>query len=390
MIFLFLLGIALSQLYVFESGIPQPAHYILALAMAWYLIKNGLPFLNKHSEKGLLPIYFFLFYQLLVNVFFYLMESDFLFLVQSIYLVYGIFLFLALSHAVQKYPSILAHISTWLILSLLTLFAAAILGYGEYKFSPRYNGFFNDPNQMAFWILCTTSLIFLSGVRISIGVIVFLVSAFLIFKTASRSGMVGLIFLTIGFLFSQSSKTRKAGFVKLFVYLIISIACLYFLVILFNQKNEEFLNFVSGRLENTDMVEHMEIRGYYRLMKYPEFLVFGAGHGKESRFSYEGTEIHSSWVGILFYYGFVGFIAFIWFLYEIVRKLSWSERFLFFSPIFYSFSTFGLRTPIFWIFISIFYAIASRKIKWTPRKGSPCQNSCLLDRFQTPRAIREK
>ena len=78
-------------------------------------------------------------------------------------------------------------------------------------------------------------------------------------------------------------------------------------------------------------------------------------------FAFHGLEIHSTWAGVLFYYGFPGISMFIWFLKVVIERLNFYQICILMGPLVYGFSTFGLRTPIFWIVISaVIFAIQKR------------------------------
>jgi hypothetical protein len=63
------------------------------------------------------------------------------------------------------------------------------------------------------------------------------------------------------------------------------------------------------RLLTTDWQSEAKLRGYFRPIDYPKYLIFGAGHGDEARFNSK-HEIHSSFLSIFFYYGVFGLILF--------------------------------------------------------------------------------
>lgn len=114
------------------------------------------------------------------------------------------------------------------------------------------------------------------------------------------------------------------------------------------------------RFSVTDFGEQADLRGYGRPQNYPEFLLFGAGQGLDTRFMSE-HEIHSSWVAIFFYYGLIGLTLFIILLWNIFSKLDIAEKLVFFAPMFYGISTYGLRSPIFWFFIASAIFAANKK-----------------------------
>ena len=113
------------------------------------------------------------------------------------------------------------------------------------------------------------------------------------------------------------------------------------------------------RFLSTDWLDQAKLRGYYRPFEYPQYLIFGAGHGDEARFNSK-VEMHSSLLGVFFYYGIVGLMLFVGFLYQVFRRLNLPEAIMLSAPFVYGFFTFGLRTPIFWVLMAI--VVASRPL----------------------------
>jgi hypothetical protein len=245
------------------------------------------------------------------------------------------------------------------LLGLIILFILSLLGLGDYRFYPRYNAYFNDPNQMAFWVLCISAALLVSDkFPKTVKVVIIAVCFYILLKSASRSAFLGFGFMIFGYFFSIFSENgKKINGKTLGVGIILmplSIAGIYYIF----YSNSDLTNFMVGRLELIDAAEQADIRGYSRLFEFPQFLIFGSGHGYDLRFNPEGKEIHSTLAGLLFYYGFIGFAFFIFFLYSIFARLFIYQKLIFLAPLMYSLSTFGFRTPIFWFYLGCFYVLA--------------------------------
>lgn len=366
-IILFCLGVVFSQFYIFDSGTPQPAHYLIAISICLFIfVRRRLILFNKDGHI-ISFLFGFVLYQTIINLFYFTITGSIDFLMQLIYIVYGFFIFLMTSNLLLLHRNVLNRISFFALIGLLMLFIMPLVGVGSYKFAPRYNAFFNDPNQMAFWVLCISSICLChygATGKYFITALIFFVTILLIMFTASRSGLLGFGIMVAGYLH---------GFVKDFVinfnlkklfWSAILIGCIYYGLIHSFNKWLEVMLFIMERVDDIDAMTQAEIRGYTRILKYPEYLIFGAGHGMELRFNEKALEIHSTWAGIIFYYGLLGFALFIIFIYSIFKKLNINERLLFAAPLIYSFSTFGLRTPIFWVFLGYFYLVVLYRLKY--------------------------
>jgi len=360
----FLLGLVFSQYYIFASGVPQPAHYLIAISIFMFFISRFSILIDRSERFAVGFLFSFVIYQSAVNFTHFALSFYSGFIWQAIYILFGFSVLILISNLYLLNKNFLEKFSNFGFLGLCLLLLMPIMGFGEYKFFPRYNAFFNDPNQMAFWVLCVAAICityFANKRYYLLSLLVFIISSFLIFLTLSRSGFVGLAAMFAGFVIILIGDLAKNASAKKFLSLLLVLFLLVFISLYLVRADVEKFNLIIERFFATDFEEQAGIRGYGRFFEHPEFLIFGAGHGNELRFTPTGTEIHSTWAGLLFYYGVVGFLLFSGFIASILRKLSLGECFVFLAPLFYSFFTFGLRTPIFWIFLGFFYVYILEK-----------------------------
>lgn len=335
-----------SQFYFWSSGIPQFSHIFIILSLLLFLYKN-----NKVNPSGSKVIFLFIIYTVLVNLA-WLMLSNFetSYIMSIFYWIFNFFLFLLLLNLkVEQIDPFLKILLKCIFLSYVLEVILWSLGFGGYSFSPRYNGFFNDPNQMAFWVLSTSSIyLYLSKKKIN-NITIYFLALFLIVLTLSRSAMLGFVLLTLGLIFNQKGSVLR----KILLSLVSLIIAVIIVVILnsYGVFDDVIARILLGLSEKDEQAEG---RGFDIVFNHPEYLVLGAGQGNYSLYSPTGNEIHSTWLGIFFYYGIFGLSLFLIFLYAIFRKLSFAEKIIFLSPMFYGFTTYSARTTIFWFFVAVF------------------------------------
>lgn len=338
---LFLLSYFSSKFYIFDSGLPQPSHFLLIILIFCFIFFKGKVKVNLTSNLLLI----FLSYVTFVNIVWCIFSNSFTYINSLVFWIFNFLTFLTITNIIRVRFSVFQNI---ILISFLVILICWVLGLGRYSFNPRYNFFFNDPNQLAFWVLCSLSIYLLKPNKMSI--LVISLGFFIVMSSMSRSAILGLVFILIGYTFFYNFKyDLKKIFTKVFAILFLFIS----IFIILNTNQDEF-KYILDRFVETDVEDQADIRGYTALLKYPEYLFFGAGQGEYYRFSSTNHEIHSTWAGLLFYYGVVGFIIFIFFLWSIWTKLSLYEKIIFLAPLIYGFSTYGLRTSIFWFFISIY------------------------------------
>jgi hypothetical protein len=373
------LYISTSQFYVGESGSLQPAHFIIILMsfLVFFTGKTGI--LIKNIPKNVSYYAGFILYSSLVNIFWTIKSQDTEFIINSFYYLFDFSILMIFIYIFKYYSknNIVKSIDAALFLSL----AMFMMGLGRHDFPPRYNGYFNDPNQMGLWILCLASTRMLlkennlPSIRTDLSVIVSLI---LSFATQSRSTIIGLLFIFSAYLIQRLvSSTRLAK-------AIIMPLVIFFVAFASNQKNS-IVNYISNigasqRFGEISVSDDLNERGWYRIIEYPDYLIFGAGQGQHFRFDSD-VEIHSTWAGIIFYYGLIGFTLFFVPFLLMIKNLKIENKIIILAPLAYSISTFSARTPIFWVFIAA--AIVAVAHQSAAQQKSPARLSPYL-KFRTP------
>ncbi len=349
------IAVVTTQFYVFSSGVPQPSYlFYLAFVVLYWLSING-SFTIKSQSPVKYALYF-LGYVTVVNVIFAILEQDWSFNSFSVYLLYDVIVFIFIVAFIEGGDRQRKLLFNSFVIALVLIFITSLLGYGRYNYYPRYNAFFNDPNQMAFWVICTfASLCLITEKYFGVKFVLFLVASFVVLKTMSRSGFIALVFVFMGVVFSyyESYKNSSSIFSVRNVVIFLSCLVLFPTIAVMFLESEGFADLVS-RFEVTDFAQQSDIRGYTRIFEYPEYLLFGSGQGLDQRFG-AVNEIHSTWAAFLCYYGIIGLSLFCTFLFFIYRKMHVSNLLIALSPLMYSFSTFGARTPVFWVFLAVAY-----------------------------------
>src|SRR5690606_800238 len=204
-IYLILFSFFLSQFYFWSSGVPQFSHLFIMGAL--------LLFFSKKSEINIeysSIILLFVGYTICVNFAWYLIILDYSYMMSTVYWIFNLLFFLLMTNLNQVqvkffYEKLLFLIPVSYIIGIIIW----VIGLGRYDFEPRYNGLFNDPNQMAFWVLSTCAIyLYISGSNFK-KIIVYFLALFLILLTMSRSASIGFLMLTLGFIFSQKGDLDK-------------------------------------------------------------------------------------------------------------------------------------------------------------------------------------
>lgn len=350
-------GLVTSQFYLLPSGLPQFSHFLLlifCILTVFSIPRFGSAVLTSDSKIVFFLLSFFGVYVFTVNAIFSLLLGDYRFNLFSVYLFYNALIFVCFYEFLVFFRGAKRILGFSLVCSLLFLFGLYVFGFGRYDFSPRYNGYFNDPNQTAFWVLCLCSIYFIAVKGRPVAkFFVFIISLVVVLATMSRSAMVGLVLTMASFVFSllySDGASRRVLIAKkaFAVFVLVSLS-----LVLYSFSIESDLSkSVISRFAEVDFSSQAEARGFIRVIEYPNYLIFGAGQGGDYRFG-SFHEIHSTWIAFLFYYGVIGFSLFSFFVFYVGKGLGFSQFVAFLAPLAYSMSTFGARTPIFWVFMAV-------------------------------------
>jgi hypothetical protein len=372
---LVLATVVFSPFYVYASGLPQPAHVVMLVASIALILlnRNACLSIARANKLGIL----FILLISLINVTYCIFYQDKGFIASTIYWVYGYFLLVAVL-CIAKDQWLGTWIVRLIIFELALVAVSYLVGWGHYTWWPRYEYFFNGPNQLAYFVICLllTYLAVAKG-RLAPGLYVaYALVIFSVITTGGRSAYLALVPLVMLLVW-----IARRRWVHIMALLLIPIAvnwvftplCLpaYMTVSGVNQKvdcsvdpniskSRVVSNATMTRIDSLSTQKEVEAkysvwtqllaRGYMRVIDHPQYLLYGAGQGRDERFGEvdgEIYEIHSSPVAVLFYYGFLGLTLFAAFLWQLFTA-KWNLLFL--TPLLvYGLFTYGLRAPYFWV-----------------------------------------
>lgn len=234
--------------------------------------------------------------------------------------------------------------------------------------SLRITGFFNNPNQLAFFNLCMlAALIVLRNGHLRIVPLELAAVAsgiFGILVASSLGALAGLIAIFIAVLLGSIRSVK--GFIRFLSIVLLLLSSIYS----FDSYHQ---GLISDRLDTrfnrlaTKVGQIESERKYDRILAFPEYWVFGAGEGLTERFpGYEGNEIHSSLGNLLFSYGALGLGLFMFLLWRAIRHAPFYAWFALAGPMLYSTTHMGLRSTAFWMlmaFMLVCYVKRQKRIK---------------------------
>ncbi len=215
----------------------------------------------------------------------------------------------------------------------------------------RTTGSFNNPNQLAYFSLCGVVVLlmlddFHPRMRL-LGLAGLAAGVLGILAASSLAAMGGGVLVLIGWAMANARQ------IKHFARLLVLFPLLLLGVLLANISSDgQVLRNLEARMDRApSKVDSVyEERKFDRLTNFPEYAILGAGETERQRFApYDGHEIHSSFVNMLFAYGLPGLGLF---LLTIVIALRRAPLYVWAGvagPLIYSTTHNGLRATLFWL-----------------------------------------
>lgn len=357
----------LTPFYVFGSGMPQPADWIMAVLFIVSMIA-GVRLHNKFEIDLISRHLMFVTYVFLINAFWFFFidqsqEKRYPTYVNSFFYVFNFFALRTIIVYYKLYRNrLLEFVAFGVGLSMIT---QVLFSFAMGSTESRNSLFFNNPNQLGYFALLSGSLYIYISRKVRQPVPFQLASYvsffYLTLLSSSKAALVGSALLIILATLSQGLFS-----IKKFVALTVAIGIGSYFV-LESPLGSKLFDYSINRfsLIGQSKDDSYEGRGYDRILNNPEYLAIGAGEGGYYRFDtvLKAGEIHSSFGTIIFCYGFIGLFLFLRFLTGVFKGASWLDL-LYFVPIFvYSITHQGLRDTLFWVFLGTVFIFNSDQLK---------------------------
>jgi len=369
-----------SVFHVFPSGNPQPADFLLLLAIVATLLVawRHLPY----EPVLYIALALFSSWVVLVNTIWFFLSPDFVFLRKTSFYLYNavvlLFVIATAYHDFERLKTVVWWSCVIALLAQVLYLEFLYVGLGK-----RATGTFNNPNQLGYWALLVMACLAVVKERNPLGILDvlalgagFYVLMLSLSKAASISGML-MILLIVAFCRCR----RGAGLLLAFALVL---GLLY--EVAAGGLAERFMSFdsvanLSHRLSSIGKSEDDNLlhRGYIRLIQNPQYLAFGAGEGGFERLTEiadrQSKELHSTLGTILMSYGLIGLGLFGLLLFVIFGRAPLASIAYLGPVMLYSVTHVGVRFSEFWIFLALVYAQARYGTWGRPADAPPAEEA---------------
>ena len=359
--------------YLFSSGGIQISEIFIVIAFLLTLVekipKDGV---TKKMLKDLKILFIFILCVIIINFIYFDIYQNIEFListVQYILIFMGIYVF---ANKISD-KKVLKNIYKITKINLIIQLLIYLTGMGRAYDAFRYMGTFNDPNQFGYFIVLSAAFLYVIEDVLKIrkrAVVMYLISLILIFASASTGMLMAMTILFVLHIIRRIKSIIKwisKNLGKIFATAICIMA-----VVLVIVSNVDLKNLVIETLEqsiqNMTIAERLqgkidkaessnssliEERGIDKLIKYPQYLIYGSGQGYFDRFTKAAfqIEVHSTLPGIWLYYGIVPLIILLIWIYESIKKVRLKYMIPYIALLIESFTLYNQRQLLLWIII---------------------------------------
>lgn len=373
------LFIALKPIYLWSSGLPQLADFILATTIGLSIPALRHAAAAKRSilaPSGIAIV--FAYYATTVNLVAMLITGGGArFAFSSLFIIYNVLVLWWLMKLLNRHArTVIRAVATGTLAGLL-LQLGIVLASGDFD-GGRAVGSFNNPNQLGYYGVLSAAILLAAGqvlrARPTIVVAGLAIGSILVATSLSKAAIGSMAILIIGmavFGISGASRGRLGLRLALVVTLIIGTLILPRLQWF---QDLTMVKAIQQRFEATEADDSLAARGYNRILDHPEYWIFGAGEGGYDRFGSE-IEFHSLLGNLQVSYGLFGLALFAIVIVIAVRSSGILGAYLMAAVFFYGTTHNGLRNTLLWVLIGILASTALRAHATKPTTNDPNENS---------------
>lgn len=355
-LYLFLL---LKPLYLLPSGTLQIGDFFLVISFLFCILeKKKIPF-NKKDINFYLFVLFVIFINSVYCIYYFFTAEILHFFKTNLYYIFNLFAVISFRNfsTNKKFQDNICNI---FIFNIFFQMISVFLHFGVWYGGSRFMGTYNDPNQFAFAILTTCCMILCITSDYTKKIICIVASMYLIFISGS-TGMLGAMMLIIFFSIFRRLIHRPIIF--------LSVISLFVLSFSFFTSYIEKINLSAFRLENklnsgNPIESFIYDRNIDLVLNNLEKCLYGVGEGFLTRFEGNSLEVHSTWIGLIFYYGIIPFVYLLLWIIEQLKKIKMTYIPIFVAIIIEAFTLANQRQPSFWILFLLAQACTKEEEKY--------------------------
>lgn len=314
-----------------------------------------------HIDEKDTPLFYFVIAVAGINSIYSAVYQDISFVKPILYFIFN-FICVYVTRIFMDDPEFTGRFNRILKFNLILQLCIFLLGLGRWYSASRYMGTYNDPNQLGFAVLSTYCMIYCLNRKqpTKHQWIFFLIALFLIYETSSVGMFFGIALL---FVFEQyfrlakiESNNKKVWYIAYLVVVsgVLTYICGYFLLVITGVLDTDIyiLQRIAWKITGGSFIDSfINDRNLSAVFDESHRVLYGGGEGVFSRFVGTGNELHSTWLGILYYYGIFPTLLVLNWIKNNLKKVDlyiWPVYICIFAE---AFTLINHRQPSFWVLI---------------------------------------
>ena len=312
-----------TPVYVFDSGLPQPADGLMALTIL--IMATGFALRIPVYHDLYLVGAGFLSWAAVINWFWWTQIPESKFILSSVYYAYNFAVMVAVFALFRKLGDNFIVFTRNALIAAVVLELIATVALPNVVRGIRTVGTFNNPNQLGYWtiLVSATYLLTLGSERLKyrdVGILCIL--GYVSTLSLSKAAMGSYLVLLASALWLQGASARA----KFVLGAVFGIGTIVFVSMSSDGLEQDTL--LARALQRFQEIGTREDntaagRGYDQIWLYPQYMIAGAGEGGYDRFVggvAAHNEMHSTFGTILFSYGIPGSALFLTMLWMVFRR----------------------------------------------------------------------
>ncbi len=363
-IFLFILYVVIKPFYFWSSGLPQPADLIFVVLILMLLLRIdvGRAFSYFVRQKIVILALLFVLWIFTINSVWTIILSNPSMMFPTAYYFYNVIVFITVLILVHRYGQLFINIFFLAVVLSVSIQFFLFFAAGGYA-GGRGTANFNNPNQLGYYGLLALVSVFYVQSRIHTHRLLFMfatvASFILVLISLSKAAIVSALALLPLHLIFQLGNARNRVFMMILAVIIVVLAIFFIGFDLVSITDSPLLDAVNRRLLSIgqDSDDSLEGRGYNRIINHPEYWIFGAGEGENSRYTGLGRdmEFHSTLGNIQVSYGVIGTLLFLSILLFVLKPNNYADWYIIFALLVYGLTHNGIRNTLFWMLLALIH-----------------------------------
>lgn len=362
---LYYLYFILIPFYLWESGLPQIADFIMILLVAVYSFAKGFKFSFRNKNIAIIGLVFVAYIVIVNSIWTMIIPTSSRFLISSTFYIYNYIVVIVVMALYNDYGKKLIKITFKALLTSLIIQVGMYLIGGGFG-GGRITGNFNNPNQLGYYGLVALAILMFSSNKVDLRIRWFVLSIIaaitLVFASLSKAAIISSVCMTAVFIFSgnQNRKFKRGIILTVIAASVFGVAMYKTTTII---QDSQLISSVETRINaiGRDSDDSIAGRGYSRIKNFPQYWVFGAGEGEYTRFGFgtQNMEFHSTLGNIQVSYGLIGTVLFVSIFLIALKNDRFRSWYILAFIFAYGMTHNGVRESMLWVLLALMASCSS-------------------------------